>query len=105
VLGAAGVAITEMERSGRQTFCCGAGGGRMWMEETRGTRINAERAREVIETGADAVATACPFCMVMLSDGLAAADGGGRSMATLDVSEVLASRIAAAPPERQLPVV
>ena len=105
VLGAAGVAITEMERSGRQTFCCGAGGGRMWMEETRGTRINAERAREVIETGADAVATACPFCMVMLSDGLAAADGGGRSVATLDVSEVLASRIAAAPPERQLPVV
>ena len=105
VLGAAGVAITEMERSGRQTFCCGAGGGRMWMEETRGTRINAERAREVIETGADAVATACPFCMVMLSDGLAAADDGGRSVATLDVSEVLASRIAAAPPERQLPVV
>ena len=67
VLGAAGVEITEMERSGTTTFCCGAGGGRMWMEETRGTRINAERTRQVLETGATTVATACPFCMVMLS--------------------------------------
>jgi Fe-S oxidoreductase len=57
----------------------------------------------VLETGAEAVATSCPFCMVMLSDGLAAADGGAR-VATLDVSEVLAARIAAAP-SRQLPVV
>ena len=104
VLGAAGVGITEMERSGKNTFCCGAGGGRMWMEETRGTRINAERARQVIETGAATVATACPFCMVMLSDGLAAADGGA-AVATLDVSEVLAARIAAAPADRRLPVV
>jgi len=104
VLGAAGVTITEMERSGKSTFCCGAGGGRMWMEETRGTRINAERAREVVETGAATVATSCPFCMVMLSDGLAAADGG-QAVATLDVSEVLAARIAAAPADRRLPVV
>jgi Fe-S oxidoreductase len=104
VLGAAGVSITEMERSGKNTFCCGAGGGRMWMEETRGTRINAERARQVVETGAATVATACPFCMVMLSDGLAAADGG-QAVATLDVSEVLAARIAAAPADRRLPVV
>ena len=104
VLGAAGVTVTEMAKSGKDTFCCGAGGGRMWMEETRGTRINAERARQVVETGADTVATACPFCMVMLSDGLAAADGG-QAVATLDVSEVLAARIAAAPAERRLPVV
>jgi Fe-S oxidoreductase len=93
-----------MEKSGKNTFCCGAGGGRMWMEETRGTRINAERARQVVETGAATVATSCPFCMVMLSDGLAAADGG-RAVATLDVSEVLAARIAAGPAERRLPVV
>ena len=59
--------ITEMEKSGKKTFCCGAGGGRMWMEETRGTRINAERTRQVLETGAATVATSCPFCMVMLS--------------------------------------
>ena len=104
VLGAAGVSITEMAKSGKGTFCCGAGGGRMWMEETRGTRINSERTRQVLETGADTVATSCPFCMVMLSDGLAGADGGAR-VAALDVSEVLAARIAAAPAERQLPVV
>jgi Fe-S oxidoreductase len=104
VLGAAGMTITEMDKSGKNTFCCGAGGGRMWMEETRGTRINAERARQVVETGASTVATACPFCMVMLSDGLAAADGGA-AVATLDVSEVLAARIAAAPADRRLPVV
>ncbi len=104
VLGAAGLTITEMDKSGKNTFCCGAGGGRMWMEETRGTRINAERARQVVETGAATVATACPFCMVMLSDGLAAADGG-QAVATLDVSEVLAARIAAAPADRRLPVV
>ena len=104
VLGAAGVAITEMPKSGKNTFCCGAGGGRMWMEETRGTRINGERSRQVLETGADTVATSCPFCMVMLSDGLAGTDGGAQ-VATLDISEVLAARIAAVPAERRLPVV
>ncbi len=102
VLGAAGATITELDKSGKNTFCCGAGGGRMWMEETRGTRINAERARQVVESGAATVATSCPFCMVMLSDGLAAADGG-QAVVTMDVSEVLAARIAAAP-ARQLPV-
>jgi Fe-S oxidoreductase len=104
VLGAAGVSITEMEKSGKQTFCCGAGGGRMWMEETRGTRINAERTRQVLETGAETVATSCPFCMVMMSDGLAAADGG-TTVNAMDISEVLAARIAAAPADRRLPVV
>ena len=81
VLGAAGVSITEMEKSGKNTFCCGAGGGRMWMEETRGTRINENRTAQVLATGAETVATCCPFCMVMMSDGLAAAprrDGGQR---------------------------
>ncbi len=104
VLGAAGADIIEMEKSGKDTFCCGAGGGRMWMEETRGTRINAERTRQVLETGASTVATACPFCMVMLSDGLAAADGGAGVVA-LDVSEVLATRLASIPEDRRLPVV
>ncbi len=104
VLGAAGVDLVEMEKSGKDTFCCGAGGGRMWMEETRGTRINAERTRQVLETGASTVATACPFCMVMMTDGLAAADGGS-AVAAMDISEVLAGRIAAAPPDRRLPVV
>jgi Fe-S oxidoreductase len=106
VLGAAGVSVVEMERSGKQTFCCGAGGGRMWMEETRGTRINAERSRQVLETGADTVATSCPFCMVMMSDGLsAAAQDGARTVTALDISEVLAARIASVPEDRRLPVV
>jgi Fe-S oxidoreductase len=104
VLGAAGVGLVEMEKSGRNSFCCGAGGGRMWMEETTGTRINEERTRQVLATGATTVATACPFCMVMLSDGLAAADGGA-AVRAMDISEVLASRIAAAPADRRLPVV
>ena len=95
-----------MEKSLENTFCCGAGGGRMWMEETRGTRINAERTRQVLETGASTVATACPFCMVMLSDGLAAAEGGaGAGVSALDVSEVLAARLANVPEDRRLPVV
>ena len=85
--------VTEMENRGRKTFCCGAGGGRMWMEEDRGTRINAERTRQVLETGAETVATACPFCMVMLRDGLddAAAAATARGGVTAqDISELLA---------------
>ena len=58
-----------MERSGKQTFCCGAGGAHMWMEE-RGRPINEERAREAAETGAETLAVACPFCTVMLDDGV-----------------------------------
>ncbi|HLA17344.1 MAG TPA: (Fe-S)-binding protein [Candidatus Limnocylindrales bacterium] len=101
ILAAAGGELVEMERHGRQTFCCGAGGGRMWMEEQRGTRINAERTRQALATGADIVATACPFCMVMMKDGLADARS---DVVALDVSELLAARIAAAP-VRSLPVV
>jgi Fe-S oxidoreductase len=97
-----GIELLEMERSGRQGFCCGAGGGRMWMEETRGTRINAERTRQALATGAEGVATACPFCLVMMRDGLDDATGG--AVGARDVAEVLAARIAASP-ERQLPVV
>jgi Fe-S oxidoreductase len=101
VLAATGADLREMDNNRRQTFCCGAGGGRMWMEEQRGTRINAERTRQALETGADVVATACPYCMVMMKDGLA--DAGSTTVA-LDVSELLAARLAAAP-ERSLPVV
>ncbi len=103
VLGAAGVSITEMAKSGKNTFCCGAGGGRMWMEETRGTRINENRTAQVLATGAETVATSCPFCMVMMSDGLAGVEGG-TSVTAMDISEVLAARIASVPAERQLPV-
>ncbi|MEO7118519.1 MAG: (Fe-S)-binding protein [Candidatus Limnocylindrales bacterium] len=102
-----GLELREMEKSGKGGFCCGAGGGRMWMEEDRGTRINAERTRQALETGADAVATACPFCLIMLRDGLADAPGGrGQGVATQDISEIMAASL---PPGsgrgRQLPVI
>ena len=71
-----GVELAEMPRNRERSFCCGAGGARMWMEETLGTRIGTARADEAIATGADVIATACPFCTVMLTDGVAAASAG-----------------------------
>ncbi len=59
-----------MERNKDKGFCCGAGGGRMFMEETIGTRINVNRTEEALNTGADTIASACPFCMTMMSDGV-----------------------------------
>jgi Fe-S oxidoreductase len=101
VLGAIpGIDLREMDSNGRQAFCCGAGGGRMWMEETRGTRVNAARTLQVIDTGASTVATACPFCMVMLRDGLTdaghGADGGSPVLAQ-DIAELLAAALAPLP--------
>ena len=75
----------EMSRHGKRTFCCGAGGAHMWMEE-RGTAINEERVREAQATGAETLAVACPFCTVMLDDGVRAADAGLR---VADVSTLL----------------
>lgn len=65
-----GLNLIEMQRKKDKGFCCGAGGGRMFMEETEGTKINIERTKEALETGADTIASACPFCMTMLSDGV-----------------------------------
>jgi Fe-S oxidoreductase len=103
VLAAAGVELREMSRHGRQTFCCGAGGGRMWMEETRGTRINAERTRQALETGAETVAVGCPFCMVMMKDGLADTDARD-TVTARDISELLAEAAVPARGGRALPV-
>jgi Fe-S oxidoreductase len=74
-----GVQVAEMPRSGVDSFCCGAGGARVWMEESIGTRISTTRAAEAIATGADVIATACPYCTVMLSDGVAAASSAAAS--------------------------
>ena len=83
------IELAEMSAHGRQTACCGAGGGRMWMEETRGTRINAARTHQVLATDAQTLATSCPFCMTMLRDGLADA-GAADKVSALDVAEILA---------------
>jgi len=65
-----GVEVVEMSRNDTKGMCCGAGGARMWMEESIGTKVNDERAREALSTGASRVATACPFCYIMLDDGV-----------------------------------
>ncbi len=75
----------EMERSGKQTFCCGAGGAHMWMEE-RANAINENRVREAAQTGAQTLAVACPFCTVMLDDGVQSA---GEQLRVVDVATLL----------------
>ncbi|HXY67024.1 MAG TPA: (Fe-S)-binding protein [Mycobacterium sp.] len=70
LIGAAGAKLIEMPRHADRSFCCGAGGARMWMEEHIGKRINHERVDEALATGASTVATACPFCRVMVTDGV-----------------------------------
>ncbi len=79
----------EMERSGKRTFCCGAGGAHMWLEE-RGSAINEERVREAAETGAETLAVACPFCTIMLDDGVRQS---GRELRVADVSTLLAEAL------------
>jgi Fe-S oxidoreductase len=76
LVGAVGTPV-EMARSGKQTFCCGAGGAHMWMEE-RANAINENRVREAAQTGADTLAVACPYCTVMLDDGVQSAGAGLR---------------------------
>jgi Fe-S oxidoreductase len=76
----------EMHHHAKRTFCCGAGGSRMWMEERIGTRINARRTDEALATGADAIAVACPYCMIMLDDGLKDRQSAARVM---DISQLL----------------
>jgi Fe-S oxidoreductase len=86
-----GVNLVEMERSGQKSFCCGAGGARMWMEESIGERVNQNRSDEAIGTGATKVAVACPFCSVMLNDGVTArqAAGAAQGVEVVDLATVL----------------
>jgi Fe-S oxidoreductase len=84
----------EMERTGKRTFCCGAGGAHMWMEE-RGSGINEERVRQAAETGADTLAVACPYCTIMLDDGVRTS---GRDLRVADVATLLAESVEAAHP-------
>ena len=90
LLEATGATAVEMPRSRERAMCCGGGGARAFMEESIGTRIGVERAREALGTGATVVATACPFCTTMLSDGVASQDGQARvtDVATLMLEAV-----------------
>ena len=91
---AVGATLTEMPRSGDRSFCCGGGGARMWLEEPAGTRVGANRAAEALATGAPTVATACPFCTVMLSDGVAAHTPDGHPPPqVVDVAQLLLAAV------------
>jgi Fe-S oxidoreductase len=90
-----GATVAEMPRNRERSFCCGAGGARMWMEERLGTRINENRTEEALGTlatagsnGHDAIATGCPFCRIMLTDGLTAKQADGSAPKTTEVLDV-----------------
>ena len=91
-----GVTQVEMHRHRERGFCCGAGGARMWMEESIGKRVNMERTDEALATGADVVSTACPFCMIMLDDAVKA--HGRDDVVVLDVSQVVERSLSAPAP-------
>jgi Fe-S oxidoreductase len=82
----------EMEHIQSKGFCCGAGGGRMWMEEQTGRRINQMRAREAIDTKADVAASACPFCIQMFEDAITALEGDV-SIKSMDIAEIVADAL------------
>jgi len=84
------VKLVEPERTRDRGLCCGAGGGRMFLEENTGKRINAERTDELLATGADTIAVACPFCMTMMNDSVKSRDAGVR---VVDIAEVVADRL------------
>jgi Fe-S oxidoreductase len=104
-----GVELREMPRSREFSFCCGAGGARMWMEEKLGKRINLARTEEALATGADRIAIGCPFCRVMLSDGLTEkqSDGAHEEVEVVDVAQMLLAAVRrgeqAAPDTRPTP--
>ncbi|MBA2661852.1 MAG: (Fe-S)-binding protein [Bradymonadaceae bacterium] len=96
VLGAVpGLQIQEMDLNKKQSFCCGAGGGRMWMEETEGKRVNIERTDQALSTSPDAIAVNCPFCLTMFDDGLK--NRGAEAVILLDLAEIIAANLVEKP--------
>lgn len=89
-MSSARIDLRGMPHRREQTFCCGAGGGRMWMEEEPQKRVCSVRAKEALDTGARTVAVGCPFCLTMLTDGVAVQTDSARVM---DVAEILAERL------------
>jgi Fe-S oxidoreductase len=93
-----GIEATEMHRNKNHGFCCGAGGARMWMEERIGKRINIERIEEALALAPDTISTACPYCLVMLGDAVAAKKGSGEAKETLEVVDVAQLLARSVPP-------
>lgn len=89
---AGGTQVLEMERNHGRSFCCGAGGGRMWLEEREGQRINVMRTEQALATSAEVISTACPFCLTMLGDGLKD-KGQDEQVVAMDIAEILASAV------------
>jgi Fe-S oxidoreductase len=89
----------EMPRFAERSFCCGAGGARMWMEERIGKRINIERVEEALSTGARTVAAACPFCLTMLSDGVTSKKASGAAPEDIEVVDVATVLLRAVKPD------
>ena len=87
-----GTQYQELHRHGHSTFCCGAGGGRMWMEERMGKKVNIERTDEALASASDTLATGCPFCMIMLSDGITERHAD-ENMQVRDVAQILLESI------------
>lgn len=88
VKASSGAPALEMERTRRESFCCGAGGGRLWMHESRGTRINTARTRQALATGPSIVATSCPYCLSMFEDGLKD-EHAQSAVRAMDIAELL----------------
>ncbi len=82
-----GLRLVEMQRSRERGFCCGAGGGHMWIEESRGPRVNHARTEQFLETGADTVGVSCPFCLQMFEEGIGSVSDGGQQ--ARDLLEIL----------------
>ena len=87
-----GVELREMPRNSEKAFCCGAGGARMWMEETLGTRVNTNRTEEALATGAERIAIGCPFCRVMISDGVTEKQAE-EAVEVVDVAQMLLAAV------------
>jgi Fe-S oxidoreductase len=83
-----GVERVEMKRARDKSFCCGAGGGRMWMEEREGKRVNMERTEEALALTPDVISTGCPFCMTMLTDGVKAKNAA-EAVHVKDIAELV----------------
>jgi Fe-S oxidoreductase len=99
-----GIEVVEMPRNGTRGMCCGAGGARMWMEESVGSKVNDERSKEALSTGASRIATACPFCYIMLDDGTKAV-GAGDEVKVADIAMHLLDAIEAGEREFDRPSV